>query len=244
MRATTERERPIDVLFMGGLDDRRGSALAELAPHLWDLHADIRVVGVDRPIDVATPQTAFGADKYELLSSAKLLLNIHRDRPSTTASGDAHRVYFEWARAVEAMARGCVVISEPSEGCKPLVAGTHFVEVPLEEMPAAIAGLLNDRRRRQAIAEQAMGITFGELALVNSVSPILDGIEENVLLDIAAHSSSSLARKGTWRLGFSQGPHPVRLGPFRPYLPTLVAAKRLAMAETAALQRLDAVACE
>ena len=65
-----------------------------------------------------------------------------------------------------------------------------------------------------------------------------------MLLDIAAHSNSSLARKGTWRLGFSQGPHPVRLGPFRPYLPTLVTAKRLAMAENAALQRLDAVACE
>ncbi|MEY2523670.1 MAG: hypothetical protein QOJ66_2235, partial [Ilumatobacteraceae bacterium] len=207
-------------------------------------HADIRVVGVDRPIDSATPQTAFGVDKYELLSSAKLLLNIHRARSATAGSDEAHRAYFEWARAVEAMARGCVVVSEPSEGCKPLVAGTHFVEVPVAEMSAAIADLLNDRRRRHAIAEQAMEITFGELALVNSLSPILDGIEENVLLDIAAHSNSSLARKGTWRLGFSQGPHPVRLGPFRPYLPTLVTAKRLAMAENAALQRLDAVACE
>jgi hypothetical protein len=124
------------------------------------------------------------------------------------------------------------------------VAGTHFVEVPIEKMSATVADLLIDPRRRDAIAEQAMEITFGELALVNSLAPILDGIEENVLLDIAAHSNSSLARKGTWRLGFSQGPHPVRLGPFRPYLPTLVAAKRLAMAENAALQRLDALACE
>jgi hypothetical protein len=244
MRATTDRDRPIDVVFMGGLDDRRGAALAELAPHLWDLRADIRVVGVDRPIDAATPQTVFGAAKYELLSSAKLLLNIHRDRPATAGSGEPHQAYFEWARAVEAMASGCVVISEPSEGCKPLVAGTHFVEAPLAEMSAAIAHLLDDRRRRHAIAERAMEITFGELALVNSLAPILDGIEANVLLDIAAHSKSSLARKGTWRLGFSQGPHPVRLGPFRPYLPTLVTAKRLAMAENAALQRLDAVACE
>ena len=244
MHSTTECERPIDVLFMGGLDDRRGAALAELAPHLWNLHADIRVVGVDRPIDLATPHTAFGADKYKLLSSAKLVLNIHRARPAPGGSNDAHRAYFEWARAVEAMARGCVVVSEPSEGCAPLVAGTHFVEVPVADMSAAIADLLNDRPRRDAIAEQAMEITFGELALVNSLSPILDGIEENVLLDIAAHSNSSLARKGTWRLGFSQGPHPVRLGPFRPYLPTLVAAKRLAMAENAALQRLDAVECE
>ena len=245
MRAAVERERPVDVLFMGGLDDRRGAALAELAPHLWDRHTDIRVVGVDRPIDAATPQTVFGTDKYELLSSAKLLLNIHRDRQATpTTSGDSHVAYFEWARAVEAMARGCVLISEPSDGCQPLVAGTHFVESPIEEMAATIIDLLIDPQRRADVAKQAMEITFGELALVNSLTPILDRIEQNVLLDIAAHSNSSLARKGTWRLGFSQGPHPVRLGPFRPYLPTLVTAKRLAMAENAALQRLDAVACE
>jgi glycosyltransferase involved in cell wall biosynthesis len=36
----------------------------------------------------------------------------------------------------------------------------------------------------------------------------------------------------------------VRFGAFRPFLPTLVAAKRLAMAETAALQRLDAADCQ
>ena len=244
MHATAEHDRPIDVLFMGGLDDRRGAALAELAPHLWDLHADIRVVGVDRPIDAATPQTVFGTDKYALLSSAKLMLNIHRDRPATTASADAHPAYFEWARAVEAMARGCIVISEPSEGCQPLVAGTHFVEASIEEMAATIVDLLIDPQRRAEMAELAIQITFGELALVNSLAPILDRIEENVPLDIAAHSKSSLARKGTWRLGFTQGPHPVRLGPFRPFLPALVAAKRLAMAENAAVQRLDAVACE
>ena len=46
--------------------------------------------------------------------------------------------YFEWARAVEAMANGCVVISEPSEGYEPLVAGTHFVEAEIDQMAAAI----------------------------------------------------------------------------------------------------------
>ncbi len=142
-------ERPIDVLFMGGLDDRRGAALAELAPHLWRRRADIRLVGVDRPIDASTPQTVFGAEKYRLLSSAKLLLNIHRDRPAAAID---HPPYFEWARAVEAMAQGCVVVTEPSEGCEPLVAGTHFVEASVDEMVEAIEGLLDDEARRTDIA--------------------------------------------------------------------------------------------
>ena len=233
-------ERPIDVLFMGGLDDRRGAALAELAPHLWRLHADIRVVGVDRPIDWVTPQAVFGADKYRLLSSAKLLLNIHRDRPA----GTEYAPYFEWARAVEAMAQGCIVVTEPSEGCEPLVAGKHFVEAGTADMDSAIHDLLNDEARRAEIADAARQVIFGDLALVNSLGPLLDRIEATVLPVVAAHATSAAIHKGTWQLGHTQGPHPVRLGAFRPFLPTLVTAKRLAMAENAALQRLDAAACE
>ena len=237
-------DRPIDVLFMGGLDDRRGAALAELAPHLWRRHTDIRLVGGDRPIHEATPQTVFGAEKYALLSSAKLLLNIHRDRPAGSESVAEHPPYFEWARAVEAMAQGCVVITEPSEGCEPLMAGTHFVEATVDEMAGVIDELLDDEPRRADIAAQAHRMVFGELALENSLAPLLDRIESEVLPHLGAHASSRSVRQGSWRLGLSQGPHPVRLGPFRPFLPTLVTAKRIAMAENAALQRLDAAACE
>jgi Glycosyl transferase family 2/Glycosyl transferases group 1 len=235
-------DRSVDVLFMGGLDDRRGAALAELAAHLWELHADLRLVGGDRPIDSATPQAVFGTDKYRLLSSAKLLLNIHRGR--AVENGSTLPPYFEWARAVEAMAQGCVVVTEPSDGFAPLVAGIHFVEATIDDMATTIHQLLDDGDRRVAIAEQARQMVFGELALVNSLAPLLDRIETEVLPHIDAHASSRSVHKGVWRLGLSQGPHPVRLGAFRPFLPTLVTVKRLAMAENSALQRLDAAACE
>ncbi|MEY2581949.1 MAG: hypothetical protein QOE09_1798 [Ilumatobacteraceae bacterium] len=233
-------ERPIDVLFMGGLDDRRGAALAELAPHMWDLRTDLRLTGVDRPIDATNPQTVFGADKHRLLSRAKVIVNIHRDRPD----GADHPPYFEWARAIEAMAAGCSVISEPSVGCAPLLAGTHFIESKLEEMADVIRDLVNDAEHRNELAAAAKEIIFGELALVDSLGPILDRIEQNVLLDIPAHAKSAAIRKGPWHIGLGQEPPPVRLGPFRPFLPTLVAAKRIAMAENKALQRLDAAACQ
>ncbi len=233
-------DRPIDVLFMGGLDDRRGAALAELAPVMWDLHADLRLTGVDRPIDATTPQTVFGADKHRLLSSAKVLLNIHRHRPD----GPQQPPYFEWARAIEAMAAGCVVISEPSDGSAPLVAGTHYIESTLEEMAGITRDILNEAARRTELADRAKGIIFGELALVDSLGPILERIEQDVLLDIPAHAKSAAVRKGPWHIGLGQAPPPVRLGPFRPFLPTLVSAKRIAMAENKALQRLDAAACQ
>ena len=203
-----QTDRPIDVLFMGGLDDRRGAALAELAPRLWGLHTDIRLTGVDRPIDETTPRTVFGDDKHRLLSSAKMLLNIHRDRPQ----GAQHAPYFEWVRAIEAMAAGCVVISEPSDGCAPLVAWTHFVESTVEKMADITAGLLNDEERRGEIADRAKEMIFGELALGESIAPVLDRIEQDVLLDIAAHSKSAAVRKGAWHIGLGQAPPPVRLG--------------------------------
>jgi Glycosyl transferase family 2/Glycosyl transferases group 1 len=231
-------DRSIDVLFMGGVDDRRGAVLAELAPRLWMRNADIRLVSSEQPLATATPNTVFGADKHRLLSSARVLLNIHRDRPDVTSPP-----YFEWARAIEAMANGCVVLSEPSAGYQPLIAGTHFIEAPVEAIAAEIEALLGDEDRRSQIANAGRDMIFGELALVHSLAPLLDLIEADVLPNVAEHVQSRSIRKGVWRLGLSSGPQPVRLGPFRPHLPTLASAKRLAMAENAAIRRLDTAEC-
>src|SRR5258706_168592 len=57
-------------------------------------------VGPDRPIKGTTPQAGFGAHKPRLLSSAKLLQNIHGPRRVGTVA-EALPPYFEWARAVE-----------------------------------------------------------------------------------------------------------------------------------------------
>jgi hypothetical protein len=233
-------ERPIDVLFMGGLDDRRGTILADLAPHLWRLNVDLRLVGGDRPIGAATPQAVFGAAKQRLLASSKVVLNIHRSRPG----GDDHPPYFEWARAIEAITNGCVLLTEPADGCEPLVAGTHFVESACEDMAAQIERLLTDGSDRKQIADQARSVICGELALDRSLAPLLDKIEGEVLPELARHSRSPAARNGRWHLGLSSGVQPVRLGAFRPFLSTLAEAKRIAMAENAALQRLDAAACQ
>jgi Glycosyl transferase family 2/Glycosyl transferases group 1 len=230
-------DRPIDVLFLGGIDDRRGAAFAELAPHLWRRSIDLRFAGGDRPINAATPQTVFGADKQRLLSSSKVLLNIHRDRSSETASP-----YFEWARAVETMANGCVVITEPSQGCEPLVAGTHFIEAEIGGMAAAIEALLNDEGQRAAIADRAREAMFGELAMVDSLGPLLDRIETDVLPTIATHRAAISVRDLAGRWKPRKGTP--KFGAFQPFQSTLATAKRLAMAENAALQRLDAAACE
>ena len=76
------------------------------------------------------------------------------------------------------------------DGFDPLIAGTHFVEAELDEMPAAIDALVHDESRRLEMANRARQMIFGELSLANSLGPLLDRIESDVLPNLANHSNS------------------------------------------------------
>ena len=236
-------ERPIDVLMMAGLDDHRGAVLAELAPRLFDREVELRLFRFDRPVTAATPGVVFGADKYALLASSSVLVNVHRDRSMHLPVGAPVAHYFEWARMVEAMANGCVVVTEPSEGFEPLVPGVHFVEAEGEAIADAIDALLDDPAQRESIAAAARAAVTEQLALHRALGPALDRIDAEVLPHLAQHLASGRPTKGLWRLGASKVEPPVRLGPFRPYLDLQRSAKRLALAENAELRRLDALEC-
>ncbi len=229
-------DRPVDVLFMGGLDDRRGSALAELAPALQNLRSDLRLFKFDRPVNGSTPGVVFGTDKYDVLASAKVLVNIHRERESSAA-------YFEWARMVEAMANRCVVVTEPSDTSAPLVAGRHFVSTPLDQMGTAITALLGDVDAHREIADTALHAVQSELGLHRTLDAVLQRLEAEVLPRLEQHVDTADPGDGPWRLGASKVPPPVRLGVFRPHAALQSAAKQLALDDTDLLRRIDATAC-
>jgi len=236
-------QRPIDVLFLGGLDDRRGAVLADLAPSMFRLQSDLHLFRFDRPVSASTPGVVFGADKYRLLASSKVLLNIHRDRSAHLPAGTTPPNYFEWARMTEAMANGCVVLSEPSEGFEPLEAGVHFVQAEAADMAATLAELMADPQRLQRIATSAHYAVTEPLALATSLGARLGELEREVLPELQQHLATSSPTRGLWRLGGSKVTPPVRLGPFRPYLGLQREAKRIALAENDALRRLDATRC-
>jgi hypothetical protein len=241
MTAAPAPDRDIDVVFMGSLDDRRGAALAKLAPRLHRRRTDIRLFRFDRPATAGSPGLLFGDAKYRFLASARVLVNLHRARPA--ASPGEQRPYFEWARMVETMANGCVVVTEPAADAEPLVAGTHFLESDVESMADAIDELLADDARREAIADAARAAVTGPLALAGAVDCALDAIERDVLPFVEEHVRTSRPERGVWRFGASHVPPPKRLGPFRPHRAMQERAKQLAMAENRALRRLDAAAC-
>ncbi len=222
--------RDIDVLFLGALDERRSQVLAALAPRLARHRSELRCFVNDRPVGIHTPGLVFGAAKHRLLARAKVLVNLHRDR------GDEVSTYFEWARLTEAMANGCVVLTEPATGHEPLVDGVHFVSAPLDELGDALDRLLDDEDRRCAIASSASDAVSGPLSLASSMRELLP------VLDRAARDTGH-APAGPWRLRPEPRHAATPLPVFEPFLPLQRAAKRLARAEDAALRRLDAAQC-
>jgi hypothetical protein len=237
------RERTIDVGFLGGLDDRRGAVLAELAPALSRRRSELRLFRFDHPVGGHTPGLVFGREKYELLASTRVLLNIHRDRSADLPRDAEPAAYFEWARMVEAMASGCVVLTEPATGYEPLEPGVHFVEAAATDFAVALEALLGDEDRRSRVAHAAREAVTGPLALAVTLAPHLDRIESEVLPRLDDHVRTSRPTRGLWRLGASRVPPPTRLGAFKPYRHLQATAKRIALEESQALRRLDHVSC-
>ncbi len=199
--STTARD--IDVLFLGGVTDRRSRILAGLAPVLWDRRAELRLFRFARPIEGGEPGVVFGADKYDLLARSKVLVNLHR---SDDSDG-----YFEWARMVETMANRCAVLTEPSSGFEPLQSGVHFVEAAPDALAPALLDLLDVDEQRTRMADAAHAAVLRDHPLATEVSDLLDHAEQAL-----AGSSVSVSMRLAARRRIVRTHRPPLLAEFRP----------------------------
>jgi hypothetical protein len=228
--------RDVDVVFLGGSTDRRAAALSRLGPVLWDRHCELRLFTFSRPVTGDEPGVVFGREKYDLLARAKVLVNLHRG-DAIGADAVHADTYFEWARMVEAMANGCVVVTEPSLGHEPLVAGEHFVETTLDGLADAVIGILDDEPRRSVIADAAHRIVMGELALPAAVAELL-GLIDREQLGLAQDRIGWRERLAA-RRPIVRGHKPPLLPVFAPYRSHRRVAYDLMLAEIAHRRDLD-----
>ena len=202
-------DRDIDVVFLGGSTERRAAALARLAPVLWDRHSQLRMFTFSRPLTGEEPGIVFGDEKYRLLARSKVLVNLHRSDESD-ADG-----YFEWARMIEAMANGCVVVTEASLGHDPLTADEHFVETTLDDLATDVISVLDDDERRGQIAAAAHRVVMDDLALGPAVGELLDLIEREQLG--LGDERLDLRQRWAARRAIVRGHKPPLLPVFAPY---------------------------
>jgi hypothetical protein len=175
-------ERDVDVTFMGGHTPRRAAILARMAGFLDGRRAALHVFETAAPHTKDSKYFLSGERKWAQLRRAKLIVNIHRDELG----------YFEWQRALGAMANGCVVVTEHSIGCAPLVPGEHFISTGYDSIPHAVEALLADEGRLAEIRQAAYAMLRGKLQLADSIGVIREAAVE---LAAAAPPTTEASRR-------------------------------------------------
>ncbi len=177
-------ERDVDVCFMGGSTPRRRSLVGRVAPVL--AHRSSKLLFHDPRIPVTEPSRYFlaGRDKAGLLARSRILLNVHRDEIA----------YFEWVRAIEAIANGAVLLTEPSMGAEPLEPMVHMVVSDGPLLAAHVTALLADEGLRAKIARNAYDFVRSELQLSDMLTAtVVDPLCETVAGSADGSSAADLA---------------------------------------------------
>jgi len=141
----SQRERALDVLFLGAYTPRRGRVLGRNAGALAALRSRLVLSDNSRPNTSGTPGFLAGEEKWRALASAGVLLNVHQgDEP-----------YFEWHRILQAVHCGTAVLTESATDFEPLIAGEDFEMAPAARLDEPLARLAGDEALRRERARSA-----------------------------------------------------------------------------------------
>jgi hypothetical protein len=158
------RERDIDLLFMGCHSERRGQYLAGYSDSLWRWRSQITLTDNSAPNWAPSARFLSGDEKWDALSRARVLLNIHQGAAP----------YFEWQRIVQGITNGCVVVSEHSADYEPLQPGRHFFSGEPENLVHLAQSLLEDEPRRQWHQGEAYRFLRDELPFTRTAERLID----------------------------------------------------------------------
>lgn len=137
-------DRPIDLHFIGTLNPRREQFFAQSAQWLSQHYSFLHIPPMGVPLIKGQDQALDTAAVVGLSRRSKILLNVHRD----------DLPYFEWHRIIfHGLWQNTLVVTEPCHDIPGLVAGEHFIECPLDEMPERVSWLLSSEEG-QATAQR------------------------------------------------------------------------------------------
>jgi hypothetical protein len=151
--AGVETDRDVDLVFLGDDSERRRTLLNRGAPLLWEHRCELRMFRSDRPVRPGQPGFLAASNRVDLLARSRVLINVHRGQ----------QPYFEWVRLLDAIANGCLVVSEPSTDTAPLQPFVHLIEAPLETLIEYAVAILHDEPRRRRMARDAYDLVRDRL---------------------------------------------------------------------------------
>ena len=126
--------RPIDLHFVGTLNQRREKFFVTNAPWLSNYRCFWHIPPLEGPLLEGQDRFLDNKSVVGLSRLSKILLNIHRDELP----------YFEWHRIVfHGLWQKTLVLTEPCYQIPGLIAGEHYIECPQKEMATTVDWLLN-----------------------------------------------------------------------------------------------------
>jgi glycosyltransferase involved in cell wall biosynthesis len=138
-------ERDIDICLLAAKTDRREEFIAANAAFFAARNCHLRLVPIEFAKTEETRSYLPGLQRNTLLQQTKLLLNVHY----------SDLRYFEWHRALIAMANRCCLVTETCQGFEPFVPGKHFVMAKADDLTACCEYYLKHDDEREAITEAA-----------------------------------------------------------------------------------------
>src|SRR5262249_19592671 len=137
--------REIDICLLAAKTDRREEFIAANAQFFAAHNCHLRLVPIEFAKTKQTRSYLPAPERNLLLQQSKILLNVHYSQLQ----------YFEWHRALIALANRCCLITETCEGFEPLVPGKHFVMAKADDLTTCCEYYLNHEEERVAIAKAA-----------------------------------------------------------------------------------------
>jgi len=138
-------ERDIDICLLAAKTDRREEFVAANAAFFATRNCHLRLVPIEFAKTEETRTYLPIPQRNALLQKTKVLLNVHY----------SDLRYFEWHRALIALANRCCLVTESCQGFEPFVPGEHFVMAKADDLTACCEYYLKHEDEREAITEAA-----------------------------------------------------------------------------------------
>ncbi|MEL7333006.1 MAG: tetratricopeptide repeat protein, partial [Cyanobacteria bacterium J06560_2] len=133
-------ERPLDIHFIGTLNQRREEFFAKSASWLSKYRCFLHMPSMGVPLLKGQDQALDTQAVIGISRRSQILLNVHRDPLP----------YFEWHRIVfHGLWQNTLVVTEPCHDIPGLIAGEHFIACPLSEMAERVEWLLRSMDGRE-----------------------------------------------------------------------------------------------
>jgi GT2 family glycosyltransferase len=176
----SRQEKDLDVFFLGSLTYERAERIAEFGFSRWFLKSHFQLVELEYAKTADDKIYLSNEERNAIAARSKITLNYH-----------GHLIpFFEWHRALLAIANKSLFITDPVRGSDPLLAGLHYVSASPKLINKVVDYFLENPAAREELTESAFSFAMQHLGMPRCVARFLEG-HSTSRLQVESHSAAA-----------------------------------------------------